>query len=111
MDRGYFNESINEILTHLFSPCFITDRWSEMYLVSISRSTVVATHQNTQTRLLQNHSIVVVRVAHGPSTNVTSGVLDVMTIDVAAVTVWPLFILIKVVELLNTHGMKCYYLE
>ena len=62
----------------------------------------MATHQNTQTRLLQYHSIVVVRVAHGPPTNMTSCVLDVMTIDVAAVPVWPFFILIKVVEL-STH--------
>ena len=86
-------------LTHLFSPGFVTYCWPQMYFVPINRRTIMAADENSKTRFLQNHGVVVVGISHSPTTHVTSGVFNLVTVNMAAVSIRPLLELIKVVKL------------
>lgn len=87
------------LFTNLFSSCFVTNCRSEMYFVPAVHGTVMTAYKHTKTRFLENQSVVVVRIAHGPAADVASSVLYVTTIYVATVAVGPFLEYVILVDL------------
>ncbi|KAH3809340.1 hypothetical protein DPMN_137728 [Dreissena polymorpha] len=70
-----------------------------MDLLPVRACAVVAADEHPQARLLEDHSVVVVRIAHGPAAYVTPRVLAFLVVHVPAAPVWPLPELLQLVEL------------
>lgn len=78
------------LLTLLFLSCFVADSRSELEFASVSQRAVSAADYHAEAGLLENLTVVVVGVPHGPSAQVPLCVLILAGVDVTNIPVRPL---------------------
>ncbi len=93
-------------LTDLFLPGLVADGGSEVDPRTALSHAVPAAHEDAEARLLEDVHVVVVGVAHGPAGRVTSRVLAVAHVHVAAVAVRPVLERVVLRQLWATRRRK-----
>lgn len=76
--------------TLLFLPCFVTDGRSQLKFGPVWERAVSWTHHHTKTGLLQDLTVMIVSVPHGPSAQVSLRVLIFTAVDITHISICPL---------------------
>lgn len=92
-------------LTLLLLASFVTYGRSKLQLGSIRQSAVSGTCHHSEARLLEDLAVVVVSVAHRPSTEMPLCIFILTTVDEPHIAIWPLLEGIKVFGLLHQRQM------
>lgn len=95
--------------TLLFLACLVADGRPQVHLFAVGQGAAHGTHQNSQTRLLEDMHVVVVCVAHCPSWRVTLCFLAGRRIHQPAVSVCPLLPPVVLADLYT--GFRVYSLR
>jgi hypothetical protein len=87
--------SVRAGFTRLFASCFVANRWPQIYFGAVWQRTSDGTHQDSETALLEDVHVVIVRVPHRPARDMLFGVLMIRVVHKATVAVGPLLKLIQ----------------
>lgn len=88
----------------MLQPCLVADGGSQLQAGAVGQGAAPGAHHHAQARLLEDVTVVVVGVAHGPAAQVALGLLLVAAVDEAHVAIRPLTEMVEVGWFLEREG-------